>query len=121
MAEAVSYQVEQPSVAQPTVQPAPKSESDVPEFFIDLRPRFVNLPDISQKEKINIRYPLLPPYAFQSSRTSTTIPAGRETHLYQLPRNLYREYRQHYKCNSIKCFRVREYTHILRVSKFYTL
>ena len=35
-----------------------------PEFFIDLRPRFVKLPDINVKEKINIRYPLLPPYAF---------------------------------------------------------
>ncbi|MEK6837862.1 MAG: type II/IV secretion system ATPase subunit, partial [Nanoarchaeota archaeon] len=37
---------------------------EAPEFFIDLRPRFVKLPDLSVKENINIRYPLLPPYAF---------------------------------------------------------
>ena len=47
--------------AQPTIT---AGEQGAPEFFIDLRPRFVKLPDISVKEKINVRYPLLPPYAF---------------------------------------------------------
>ncbi|MBI2175801.1 Flp pilus assembly complex ATPase component TadA [Candidatus Woesearchaeota archaeon] len=43
---------------------SPAEAGLAPEFFIDLRPRFVKLPDISVKEKINVRYPLLPPYAF---------------------------------------------------------
>jgi archaeal flagellar protein FlaI len=43
---------------------APIQTGDAPEFFIDLRPRFVKLPDMDDKEKVNIRYPLLPPYAF---------------------------------------------------------
>ncbi|MBI3037271.1 Flp pilus assembly complex ATPase component TadA [Candidatus Woesearchaeota archaeon] len=74
MAEAVSEfgpMGQQPAAAagaagiQLTPQPAITSgEQGAPEFFIDLRPRFVKLPDISEKEKINIRYPLLPPYAF---------------------------------------------------------
>ncbi len=49
----------------PAAQPdITTGEQGAPEFFIDLRPRFVKLPDISVKENINIRYPLLPPYAF---------------------------------------------------------
>src|SRR3989338_6087 len=36
----------------------------VPEFFIDLRPRLFKLPDFKNKTQINVRYPLLPPYAF---------------------------------------------------------
>mgnify|MGYP001571231298 FL=1 len=64
--------LEQPAAAFPEVgQPAPPGQAAItigekgaPEFFIDLRPRFVKLPDFSEKEKINIRYPLLPPYAF---------------------------------------------------------
>ncbi|MFH1315891.1 MAG: type II/IV secretion system ATPase subunit [Candidatus Woesearchaeota archaeon] len=32
-------------------------------FFIDLRPRIVKLPDFKEKEKINVRYPLIIPYA----------------------------------------------------------
>ncbi|MBI2142815.1 Flp pilus assembly complex ATPase component TadA [Candidatus Woesearchaeota archaeon] len=73
MAEAVSElgQVREPAakaVPAQGVQPAQPAitagEQGAPEFFIDLRPRFVKLPDISVKEKINVRYPLLPPYAF---------------------------------------------------------
>ncbi|MBI2550051.1 type II/IV secretion system ATPase subunit [Candidatus Woesearchaeota archaeon] len=64
--------LQQPAAALPEAgQPAPAGQAAItigekgaPEFFIDLRPRFVKLPDISEKEKINIRYPLLPPYAF---------------------------------------------------------
>ncbi|MBI2141112.1 type II/IV secretion system ATPase subunit [Candidatus Woesearchaeota archaeon] len=48
----------------PVTAGAAAGEQGAPEFFIDLRPRFVKLPDISVKENINIRYPLLPPYAF---------------------------------------------------------
>jgi len=33
-------------------------------FYIDLRPRLVTLPDFRQKEKINVRYPLIIPFAF---------------------------------------------------------
>ncbi len=33
-------------------------------FFIDLGPREIKLPPIERKEKIDIRYPLMPPYAF---------------------------------------------------------
>ncbi|MBI2581136.1 Flp pilus assembly complex ATPase component TadA [Candidatus Woesearchaeota archaeon] len=74
MAEAVSEfgpMGQQPAAAagaagiQLTPQPTiTAGEQGAPEFFIDLRPRFVKLPDISVKESINIRYPLLPPYAF---------------------------------------------------------
>ncbi len=46
--------------------PAPQAadEQKAPEFFIDLRPRLFKLPDFNNKTKINVRYPLLPPYAF---------------------------------------------------------
>ncbi len=69
MAEAVSSQVEQQAAPdagpqQVQAQQSAPAELGVPEFFIDLRPRFVRLPDISDRERINIRYPLLPPYAF---------------------------------------------------------
>ncbi len=37
---------------------------ELPPFAIDLRPRILNLPDIKFKTTINVRYPLLPPYAF---------------------------------------------------------
>ncbi|MBN2454199.1 type II/IV secretion system ATPase subunit [Candidatus Woesearchaeota archaeon] len=37
---------------------------DLPEFFIDIRPRSYTLPEIKEKEKIDVRYALLPPYAF---------------------------------------------------------
>jgi archaeal flagellar protein FlaI len=52
-----------PAVAQ-ALAPAPESPGAVPSFFIDIRPRVFNLPDISEHEHINVRYPLLPPYAF---------------------------------------------------------
>ncbi len=39
-------------------------EQKAPEFFIDLRPRLFKLPDFKNKTQINVRYPLLPPYAF---------------------------------------------------------
>ena len=66
MAEAVSVvQVTSGSAQEATVaENAGTHGEGAPEFFIDLRPRFVKLPDISEREKINIRYPLLPPYAF---------------------------------------------------------
>ena len=35
-----------------------------PVFFIDVRPKLIKLPEFKDKTKINVRYPLLPPYAF---------------------------------------------------------
>ncbi len=35
-----------------------------PTFFIDIRPRMVQLPGLEAKNLLNVRYPLLPPYAF---------------------------------------------------------
>lgn len=35
-----------------------------PVFYIDLRPKLVHLPDIEDKRKINVRYPLIPPHTF---------------------------------------------------------
>ncbi len=72
MAEAVSkaggillqQSIPKAAIAQAAQQAAVAGDQGAPEFFIDLRPRFVKLPDIAEKEKINIRYPLLPPYAF---------------------------------------------------------
>ncbi|MBI2137199.1 type II/IV secretion system ATPase subunit [Candidatus Woesearchaeota archaeon] len=54
---------------QVVVQQSPENEAllkpqGAPEFFIDLRPRLFKLPEYQNKEKINVRYPLLPPYAF---------------------------------------------------------
>ena len=37
---------------------------DTPQFAIDLRPRILNLPDIKDNTTIDVRYPLMPPYAF---------------------------------------------------------
>ena len=33
-------------------------------FYIDLRPRLITIPDKLKKEDVNIRYPLIVPYAF---------------------------------------------------------
>ncbi len=41
-----------------------EKKPDYQSFYLDLRPRFVNLPEMEEKTKINIRYPLIPPYAF---------------------------------------------------------
>lgn len=43
---------------------APPAIEEAPEFFVDLRPRLIRLPDFKEKEKINVRYPLMPPYAY---------------------------------------------------------
>lgn len=44
--------------------PVKKEESYVPKFFIDFSQNVIKLPDEPDKSKINIKYPLLPPYAF---------------------------------------------------------
>lgn len=58
---------------QPVLQAAPQrsselkgSEETVSEsgFYIDLRPKLIQIPEFKTKEEINIRYPLLPPFAF---------------------------------------------------------
>ncbi len=41
----------------------PEQESQA-KFEIDTRPRLITLPDIKEHKKINVRYPLIPPYAF---------------------------------------------------------
>ena len=41
-----------------------EKQKDYESFYLDLRPKFVNLPEMEEKTKINIRYPLIPPYAF---------------------------------------------------------
>ncbi|MFH1182623.1 MAG: type II/IV secretion system ATPase subunit [Candidatus Woesearchaeota archaeon] len=56
-------QEESPVAAQALAQ-QPETPGEAPSFFIDIRPRVFNLPDISEHEKIDIRYPLLPPFAF---------------------------------------------------------
>ncbi|MBW2996714.1 type II/IV secretion system ATPase subunit [Candidatus Woesearchaeota archaeon] len=33
-------------------------------FYIDLRPKIIKLPPYEEKRKINVRYPLIPPYAY---------------------------------------------------------
>src|SRR3989344_1656165 len=33
-------------------------------FYIDLRPKMIQIPEIKKKEEINIRYPLIPPFAY---------------------------------------------------------
>ncbi len=54
----------QAQVVQETSAPQTPEEQKAPEFFIDLRPRLFKLPDFKNKTQINVRYPLLPPYAF---------------------------------------------------------
>lgn len=48
---------------------APKPTEEVPVeteggFYIDLRPKIINLPPYEEKRTINVRYPLIPPYAY---------------------------------------------------------
>ena len=45
-------------------KPAEHTRQNYESFYLDLRPKFVTLPPIEEKTKINIRYPLIPPYAF---------------------------------------------------------
>src|SRR3989344_4509558 len=33
-------------------------------FYIDLRPKMIQIPEIKKKEEINIKYPLIPPFAY---------------------------------------------------------
>src|SRR3989344_2334653 len=44
----------------------PIEESSGPDtgFYLDLRPRLIKLPEFKAKETINVRYPLIPPFAF---------------------------------------------------------
>ena len=47
------------------VEAKPKEGADEYEaFYLDLRPKFISLPSPEQKTKINVRYPLIPPFAF---------------------------------------------------------
>ncbi len=54
----------QAQVVEQAPAPTAADEQKAPEFFIDLRPRLFKLPDFKNKAQINVRYPLLPPYAF---------------------------------------------------------
>jgi len=50
--------------------PSPPASKEAPlepvkeAFFLDLRPRSISLPDFKERREINVRYPLIPPYAF---------------------------------------------------------
>ncbi len=44
--------------------PVKKEENYIPKFFIDFNQTVIKLPDEPDKSRINIKYPLLPPYAF---------------------------------------------------------
>ena len=46
----------------PALGKGPKPDED--KFYIDMRPRLITLPPFEQKKTINVRYPLMPPYAF---------------------------------------------------------
>ena len=47
------------------VEIAPKEPEDNYEaFYLDLRPKLINLPSADDKTKINVRYPLIAPFAF---------------------------------------------------------
>jgi flagellar protein FlaI len=48
----------------PRLEPEPGTETTGLRFEIDLRPKLIVLPDIKDKTKFNIRYPLMPPYAY---------------------------------------------------------
>lgn len=53
-----------PTPSQAPADTAELAAEQLPEFFIDLRPRLFKLPEFKDKQLINVRYPLLPPYAF---------------------------------------------------------
>lgn len=38
--------------------------SGPPKFQIDLRPKLIHLPSFAERQRINIRYPLIPPFAY---------------------------------------------------------
>ncbi|MBD3310076.1 secretion system protein E [Candidatus Woesearchaeota archaeon] len=48
----------------PEAAAKPAENKEKPSFYIDLRPRVITLPEVEDKTKINIRYPLIPPFAF---------------------------------------------------------
>ncbi len=60
--------------ANPTDAPSELKKGDVSEgegevrtdqgFYVDLRPKVIELPPYDQKRTINVRYPLVPPYAY---------------------------------------------------------
>ena len=51
--------------AVPAPKAEPKDEKDEYEaFYLDLRPKLITLPASDDKTKINVRYPLIPPFAF---------------------------------------------------------
>lgn len=62
-------------------------------FEIDLRPKLIVLPDVKDKTKFNIRYPLIPPYAyahiFWDSRRSELVYFVEEPQLTENEKELY--------------------------------
>lgn len=64
--------VSPPAAASPAVPAGPeagaapaKEEPAAAEgFYIDLRPKIIKLPPYEDRHKINVRYPLIPPYAY---------------------------------------------------------
>jgi len=48
----------------PAKAPVPGRIEETAPFYIDLRPKIVSLPELENKRDINVRYPLIPPFAF---------------------------------------------------------
>ena len=44
--------------------PKPDNVAETTPFYLDLRPKIVPLPELEDKKQINVRYPLIPPFAF---------------------------------------------------------
>jgi flagellar protein FlaI len=47
-----------------SIEVGPEPEKKDEGFYIDMRPRLIKLPPFERRKEINVRYPLLPPYAF---------------------------------------------------------
>jgi flagellar protein FlaI len=63
--EEIRGRISLPTAAETTfLKRKPLKVGEVPPFHIDMRPKLIKLPPFKEKEKIDIRYPLLPPYAF---------------------------------------------------------
>ncbi|MBI4738328.1 type II/IV secretion system ATPase subunit [Candidatus Woesearchaeota archaeon] len=54
----------QPEAGEVVAFAGPAQEPSEDAFYIDMRPRLVKLPPFERRKEINVRYPLLPPYAF---------------------------------------------------------
>ena len=56
--------VKEPAAVPEAANEVKKEEVKKEGFYIDLTPKLIQLPDVKDRRQINIRYPLLAPYAF---------------------------------------------------------